>query len=92
MPQLYRIGSYILYFWSNESDPLEPVHIHIAEGLATANGTKIWITSTGHAILSHNRAHIPEPVLRRLIRFVEANNKEIVEKWQEHFGELRFYC
>ena len=92
MPPLYRIGSYILYFWSNESDPLEPVHIHIAEGLANANGTKIWITSTGHAILCHNRAHIPVPVLRRLIRFVEANNKEIVEKWQEHFGELRFYC
>ncbi|MBQ9039798.1 MAG: DUF4160 domain-containing protein [Clostridia bacterium] len=32
MPQLLRIGPYTFYFWSNESDPLEPVHIHIVEG------------------------------------------------------------
>ena len=44
MPQIFRIGSYIIYFWSNENDPLEPVHVHIAEGRATANATKIWIT------------------------------------------------
>ena len=41
MPQIFRIGPYIVYFWSNESDPLEPVHVHIAEGRATANATKI---------------------------------------------------
>ena len=43
MPQLFRIGSYIIYFWSNESDPLEPIHVHVAEGRASANATKIWI-------------------------------------------------
>lgn len=41
MPQIFRIGSYIIYFWSNENDPLEPVHVHIAEGRASANATKI---------------------------------------------------
>ena len=50
MPQLYRIGSYIIYFWSNENMPLEPIHVHISEGKANANATKIWITSTGKAI------------------------------------------
>ena len=25
MPQLYRIGSYIIFFWSNENMPLEPI-------------------------------------------------------------------
>ena len=47
MPQIFRIGSYIVYFWSNESDPLEPVHVHIAEGRASANATKVWITKSG---------------------------------------------
>lgn len=23
MPQIFRIGAYIVYFWSNENDPLE---------------------------------------------------------------------
>ena len=92
MPQVFKIGSYWVYFWSNENDPLEPIHIHIAEGLASANGTKIWITSTGRAILCHNQARIPEKVLKRMIRFVEANSKEIEERWLEHFGEIRYYC
>lgn len=39
MPQIFRIGSYLVYFWSNENDPLEPVHVHISEGRASANGT-----------------------------------------------------
>lgn len=29
MPQILRIGPYSIYFWSNEGDPLEPVHVHI---------------------------------------------------------------
>ena len=92
MPQIYRIGPYILYFWSIESDPLEPLHVHITEGQASANATKIWITSTGKAVLCNNMSRIPERILSRIIRFVEANSKDIEEKWIEHFGEVRYYC
>ena len=41
MPQIFRIGPYIVYFWSNENKPLEPIHVHISEGTATANATKV---------------------------------------------------
>lgn len=68
MPQIFRIGSYIIYFWSNENDPLEPVHVHIAEGKATANATKIWITSSGKALLCNNNSRIPQRILNNLIR------------------------
>ncbi len=51
MPQIFKIGSYTVYFWSNEGEPLEPIHIHAAEGRATAAGTKIWITSSGKPFL-----------------------------------------
>ena len=79
MPQLLRIGPYVLYFWSNEMEPLEPVQIHIAEGKATGNATKIWITSTGKALLCNNNSMIPERVLMRLMRVAEANNTEFVQ-------------
>lgn len=59
MPQIFRIGPYSVYFWLNENDPPEPIHVHIAEGKATANATKIWITNTGKAILSNNKSQIP---------------------------------
>lgn len=32
MPQELKIGSYSVYFWFNENDPLEPIHVHISEG------------------------------------------------------------
>ena len=51
MPQILRVGPYVLYFWSNESDPLECIHIHIAEGRPSANATKIMpIISNSHGL------------------------------------------
>ncbi len=91
MPQIFRIGSYIVYFWSNENDPLEPVHVHIAEGRASANATKIWITSTGKALLCNNNSKIPQQELRKIIRIIEANSSEIINKWYAQFGEIRYY-
>ena len=45
MPQVFKIGPYWVYFWANENMPLEPVHVHVAEGAPTANGTKIARTT-----------------------------------------------
>ena len=53
MPQLLRVGPYVIYYWSNESEPLKPVHVHIADGRPTRDATKIWITSMGRALLCH---------------------------------------
>lgn len=92
MPQIFRIGSYIIYFWSNENNPLEPVHVHIAEGKASANATKIWITSSGKALLCNNNSRIPQKVLNNMIRYIEANSKLIINKWYTQFGEIRYYC
>ena len=92
MPQILRIGPYILFFWSNESDPLEPVHVHISEGKPFANATKIWITSSGKALLCHNNSQLPERILWRLMRIIEATSEEIISKWQRHFNDLRFFC
>ena len=92
MPQLLRIGPYIIYFWSNENMPLEPIHVHIAEGKASANATKLWITSTGKVIISNNNSNIPERVLKKMVRIIEGNSEYIISQWKEHFGELRYYC
>ena len=41
MPQLFKIGSYLVYFWINESQPLEPVHVHVSKGKPTPNADVI---------------------------------------------------
>ena len=47
MPQIFKLGSYWVYFWTNEGEPLEPIYVHIAEGKPLPNATKIWITKDG---------------------------------------------
>lgn len=92
MPQLFRIGEYTIYFWSNEGIPLEPIHVHIALGKATANATKVWITSTGKAVAANNTSRIPQNILNKLIRFIEANSNQIILRWQEQFDEIKYFC
>lgn len=92
MPQELRIGPYTVYFWSNENNPLEPIHVHIAEGKAVPNATKVWITSAGKTLLCNNNSAIPERILRRLIKVIEANSTKIITDWQDHFGEIRYFC
>lgn len=41
MPQVFKIGSYWVYFWANENEPLEPVHVHVSQGAPSSNATKI---------------------------------------------------
>jgi hypothetical protein len=92
MPQVFKIGAYWVYFWSNENDPLEPVHVHVTQGKPHANGTKIWITASGKCLVEHNRSQIPERVLKNIVRIIEARSEEIIEKWIAFFGEARYYC
>lgn len=91
MPQIFRIGPYIVYFWSNEGIPLEPIHVHIAQGRASGNATKIWITSTGKALICNNNSKIPERVLKGIVRMIEANSAEIIQKWNSQFGETKYF-
>ena len=49
MPQIFKFGGYIIFFWSNENKPTESVHVHIAKHNPRANSTKIWITKRGKA-------------------------------------------
>ena len=70
MPQVFKVGSYIVYFWSNEFDPLEPVHVHVAKGEPTANATKIWITKSDNCLLCNNNSHIPPRVLRNIMSVI----------------------
>ena len=87
MPQVFKIGGYLVYFWVNENDPLEPVHVHIAEGKPVKNGTKIWLTKAGGCILQNNNSQIPDRQLRYIMQIISARHEMIIGKWKEVFGE-----
>lgn len=91
MPQIFKVGSYTIFFWANEGVPLEPIHVHVAER-AGANATKVWITEAGKCLLCNNNSHIPSRVLLDIMRVMEARSDEIIAKWTSFFGEVRYYC
>lgn len=92
MPQLFKVGSYRVYFWANENEPLEPVHVHIAQGAPGPDATKIWITRRGKCMLCHNRSQIPDFILRNIMPVIEARSEAVTEAWRSFFGEVRYYC
>ena len=92
MPQVFKIGSYWVYFWSNESDPLEPVHVHVSEGAPAPNATKIWITRAGKCYLCNNNSCIPSRTLNNIMKIIEARSKEVIQKWQSYFGTVQYFC
>lgn len=92
MPQIFRIGPYLIYFWTNEGVPLEPVHVHISEGIPSSNATKVWITKTGKCLLANNNSKIPTKTLRVVLSILEARSCEIIEKWGDYFGQPKYFC
>ena len=92
MPRVFKVGSYLVYFWANEGVSIEPVHAHIAEGVPSENATKVWITKAGKCLLCNNNSKIPQQTLKNIIEIIEARNMDVVNKWLEFFGESRFYC
>ena len=94
MPQILRIGPYSIYFWSNEGDPLEPIHVHVAKVKPIPNATKIWLTKSGGCILASNGSKISNKELNELMEFISAQFFLICAKWKQAFvtEDIKFYC
>ncbi len=92
MPQIFKIGAYVVYFWANEGEPLEPVHVHINEGVPSQHATKVWITKSGKCILCNNSSQIKKNVLRNIMDIIEARSSDVINKWYNFYGSISYYC
>ena len=88
---LEKAYGYHIYFWSNENEPLEPVHIHFSK-VPHQHATKYWILSDGTLEQENNNDDIPANDLKKLVHYVSLKkNIELAKKkWLEHFGEMTF--
>jgi len=91
VPTIFRIGPYVIYFWANENEPLEAIHIHIAKKTPSKHATKIWITEDGRALPENNNSNIPANQLTKMLREIELNAQMIVEAWLDFFGEVSYH-
>ena len=81
MPVVFRAGSLKFYFYSNEGDPREPIHIHVRGSGANA---KIWLEPTIGVADSQG---FNSKELSVIIRLVIDNRVLIQRAWHEHFGD-----
>ncbi len=80
MPVIFRQDGYKFFFYSNEGDPLEPLHIHVRKGSALA---KFWIVPFVHLAESYD---ITSSEVRKLAKIIEDNKELIERKWHEYFN------
>lgn len=80
MPTVFRYRGYRFFFYSNEGDPLEPLHIHVIKG---ENVAKFWIEP--EVAVAQNYGMNP-PELTKLIKIVSDHEELIRESWNEYFN------
>ncbi|GLR97409.1 MULTISPECIES: DUF4160 domain-containing protein [Bradyrhizobium] len=79
MPVALRQGGLRYYFFSNEGQPPEPVHIHEGGG----RDAKIWLEPT--ISIADSYGFNPRE-LSNILRVVEDNRDLLLKAWHDHFG------
>ena len=80
MPIVFRYKAYRFFFYSNEGDPREPMHIHVR----SANGdAKFWMQP--EVRLADSNGYDARE-LRDLAKVVASHADLIERNWNEHFA------
>ena len=81
MPVVFRHAGYRFFFFSNEGDPREPVHVHVRKGERIA---KFWIDPE---VVVADAYGLTSSELTRLRDAIVRHRDLIMERWNEHFGD-----
>ncbi len=80
MPAIFRYKGYRFFFYSNEGEPREALHVRARKGNAVA---KFWLEPVSEVASSHGMA---AHELRELLDVAVEHKAEIERFWNEHFG------
>ena len=80
MPTVFRFKGYRFFFYSNEGDPLEPIHVHVIKG---ENIAKFWVEP--EIAVAQNYGMNPSE-LNKLVKIVFDHKDLIKESWNEYFN------
>ena len=81
MPKVFEWRGFRFFFYSNEGDPREPVHIHV---MKDGNVIKVWLDPSVAIESSHGFNSREQ---RQIVEKVELEADVIRAAWKEHFGE-----
>jgi hypothetical protein len=81
MPVVFRHKGFRFYFFSNEGNPREPVHIHVMKDGIDA---KFWLWPD--VVVAYNDGFGPK-AMHELIEIVSHRRQFLTSAWNEFFGE-----
>ncbi len=79
MPAVFRYKGFRFFFYSNEGNPREPIHVHV---MGQGGEAKFWLLPQVSLATSDG---LSAKTLRELEQVVEQNAKLIQETWNEYF-------
>jgi hypothetical protein len=79
MPVVFVLRGYRFFFFSNEGDPREPIHIHVRKDSKLA---KFWIEPDVTLADSYG---FSARELNSIARMINNRKSEIEDAWHEHF-------
>jgi hypothetical protein len=74
------VRGFRLFFFSNEGDPREPIHVHV---LREGRRAKFWLEPEVRPASGYD---LRRDELREAEELVSAYEAEIRRRWHEHFG------
>ena len=81
MPAVFTERGFRFHFYSNEGDPREPMHVHVAKrGLGDA---KLWLYPNVAFAYTYG---FDARTQGWIIGLVQSRRTEIESAWNEHFG------
>jgi hypothetical protein len=80
MPSVLRKGGFRFFFYANEGNPREPVHVHVEQG---DNEAKVWLRP--EVRLAYNDG-FDARALREVLDLVEEHRARIEQVWNEFFS------
>ncbi len=81
MPTILRYKEYKFFFYSNEGDPAEPLHVHVRKNEKIA---KFWLEPTVSLAESYR---MKPHELTKIQKVIEKNTKVIKRAWHEYFND-----
>jgi len=79
MPVVFVLRGYRFFFFSNEGDPREPIHIHVRKDSKLA---KFWVEPDVTLADSYG---FSARELNSIARMINNRKSEIEDAWHEHF-------
>jgi hypothetical protein len=81
MPVVFRVGSLVFYFYSNEGN--EPPHIHERKGKGENESVGKWWLADGSSVFAEGFTNAE---LRTIRSTVLTRRQELIDAWNTHFS------